>query len=159
MATKYPPIDHDERDLASAQLDELALVNEGLPWSAWKDAVLDWHLQRFATARAEAWIPGLAGHADPAVEKLLRRYHRHHMHAAIQRLRAENIALRRKIIDSAECARFYATGASDAGEHASTLLRSLFSPAATASQAAPNLASRIPSRSMGTEVASHRPAS
>src|SRR6266849_4377048 len=49
MATRHAPIDHTERDLASVQLDALALAHDGLPWAAWKDAVLDWHLQRLAT--------------------------------------------------------------------------------------------------------------
>jgi hypothetical protein len=132
MATKQPPIDNTERDLASAQLDELALRYDDFPWTVWKDAVLDWHLQRFATARSEAWLPGFAGdHHDPFVRKLVSRYHRHHMHVAIQRLRAENVALRRKLIDAAECARFYAGRASDNGERAAALLRLLRSPEAS----------------------------
>jgi hypothetical protein len=137
MATKHMPIDHAERDLASAQLDELALAHDGVPWTAWKDAVLDWHLQRFATARAEAWIPGFAGSHDhdPVIKKLLSRFYRHHMHTAIHRLRAENIELRRKIVDAVECTRFYASGAIDAGERATTMLRSLLSPRATTSSA------------------------
>src|SRR5690242_14558602 len=130
MATRHPPIDHAEREIASAQLDELALAHEGLSWATWKDTVLDWHLQRFATARAEAWVPGFAGHHhDPIVEKFLSRYHRHHMRVAIQRLRAENVALRRRLIDAAECARFYAGGAIDEGEQATALLKTLLSPA------------------------------
>jgi hypothetical protein len=130
MATRHAATDHAERDLASAQLDELALTHEGLPWPAWKQAVLDWHLQQFATARSEAWVPGLAGHHyDPVVEKFLSRYHRHHMRVAIQRLRAENVALRRRIIGAIECTRFYAAGAIDDGERAAELLKSLLSPA------------------------------
>ena len=127
MATRHAPIDHAERDLASVQLDALALAHDGLPWTAWKDAVLEWHLQRLAIARAEAWVPGFAGchDNDPVVAKLLSRFYRHHMHVAIRRLREENIALRRKIVDAAECTRFYASGAIDAGERATTVLRSL----------------------------------
>jgi hypothetical protein len=103
MASRHAPIDHTERDLASVQLDALALAHDGLPWAAWKDAVLDWHLQRLATARAEAWVPGFAGCHDnnPVMAKLLSRFYRHHMHIAIRRLRAENIELRRKIVDAA----------------------------------------------------------
>jgi hypothetical protein len=130
MATRHAPIDGDERELASAQLDELALSHDKTSWAEWKDAVLDWHLQRFATARAEAWIPGLPGCHDPAVRKLLSRFYRHHMHAAIRRLRAENAELRRKVIDAAECTRFYASGAFDAGQRAATALRSVLSPRA-----------------------------
>jgi hypothetical protein len=108
MASRHVPIDEAERDLASVQLDELALAHDGLPWITWKDAVLDWHLQRLATAQAEAWVPGLAGRheKDPAVTKFLNRFYRHHMLIAIRRLRAENIELRRKIIDAAKYTRF-----------------------------------------------------
>jgi hypothetical protein len=129
MATKHVPIDPSERDLASAQLNELALAHDGVPWTVWKDAVLNWHLQRLAMAQAEAWIPGLACRTDndPVVMEFLDRFHRHDMLAAIRRLRAENIELRHKIIDAAECTRFYASGAIDGGERATTTLRSLSS--------------------------------
>jgi hypothetical protein len=111
MANKHAPIDEAERDLASVQLDELALAHDGLPWIRWKDAVLDWHLRRLATARSEAWVPGLAGchDNDPGVTKFLNRFYRHHMLIAIRRLRAENIELRRKIIDAAKYTRFEST--------------------------------------------------
>jgi hypothetical protein len=132
MATQHAPIDLAERDLACAQLDELALAYYGQPWTAWKDAVLEWHLKAFATARAEAWIPGLAGrpHHDPVVKKFLSRFYRHHMHVAIRRLRAENIELRHKLLDAAEGVRFYAGGATDAGERAKAILRALLAPRA-----------------------------
>jgi hypothetical protein len=129
MAAKHAPIDPTERDLASAQLDELALAHDKLPWTAWKDAVLNWHLQRLAMARAEAWIPGLACRADndPVLMEFLDRFYLHDMLVAIRRLRAENIELRHKIIDAAECTRFYASGAIDGGERANSTLRSLSS--------------------------------
>ena len=59
--------------------------------------------------------------------EFLHRFYRHQMLVAIRRLRAENIELRHKIIDAAECTCFYATGAIDAGERATTMLRLLFS--------------------------------
>ena len=137
MATKHAAIDYTERDLAAAQLDELALAHDQVPWTAWKDVVLDWHLHRFATAQAEAWIPGFAGchDNDPVIRKLLSRFYRHHMHVAIRRLRAENVGLRRKIIDAAECARFYAGGRFDAGERAIATLRVLLMPTTSAAVA------------------------
>ena len=129
MATKHAATEYLERDLASAQLDELALAHDGSSWTEWKDAVLDWHLRRFVSARSEAWIPGFADSHDddPVIRKFLSRFYRHHMHAAIVRLRAENVELRRKILDAAECTRFYARGATDGGERATTVLRSLLS--------------------------------
>ena len=39
--------------------------------------------------------------SNPVITKLLSRFYRHHMHVAIRRLRAENIELRRKIVDAA----------------------------------------------------------
>src|SRR5262249_16767713 len=95
MATKHAATEYLERDLASAQLDELALAHDGSSWTEWKDAVLDWHLRRFVSARSEAWIPGFADSHDddPVIRKFLSRFYRHHMHAAIVRLRAENVEL------------------------------------------------------------------
>jgi hypothetical protein len=138
MATDHASIDQSERDLASAQLDELALAHDEVPWTAWKDVVVEWHLLSLATARAEAWIPGFAGchDHDPVIKKFLSRFYRHHMHIAIRRLRAENTELRRKVIAAAECTRYYAGGATDAGERAATVLRSLLAPSATAGPAA-----------------------
>jgi hypothetical protein len=133
MATQHAQINQVERDLASAQLDELALAYDGLPWTAWRDAVLQWHLQAIATARAEAWIPGLISSYDPIVEKALRRFYDHSVRNAINRLTNENIELRRKALASAECARFYASGATDAGARANAALRTLIThPATTA---------------------------
>ena len=125
LAMQYESVDPTERDLVSAQLDELALAHEGQPWRRWKNAVVQWHLRALAAARAEAWIPGLTGPQHPAVEEALNRFYRHHMRAAISRLRDENVMLRRKVIDALECARFYANGGDDHGERASMILRDL----------------------------------
>jgi hypothetical protein len=101
MAMQYAPIDRVERDFVSAQLDELAYAHDGQPWPALKQALLDWHFRTVALARSEAWIPGLANSHDPAVEKLLERFYSHHMAAAIKRIRAENVELRRKLLELA----------------------------------------------------------
>jgi hypothetical protein len=122
MATQYAPIDPAERDLVSAQLEELALVHDGQPWSRWKNAVVEWHVRALATIRSQAWIPGLSAPRDPVVEEALGRYYRYHVRAAIGRLRDENVELRRKLIDALECARFYAQGGEDHGERAHLVL-------------------------------------
>jgi len=122
MATQHPSIDPVERELVSTQLDELALAHDGQPWARWKNAVVEWYIRALATARAEAWIPGLSVAQDPAVEEALRRFYRYHVRAAIGRLRDENIALHRKLIDALECARFYANGGDDHGERAHAVL-------------------------------------
>jgi hypothetical protein len=137
MATQCALVDPVERDLVSAQLDELALAHDGQPWSRWKNAVLEWHLRAVATARAEAWIPGLTGPQHPAIEEALNRFYRFHMRAAISRLRDENVVLRRKMIEALECARFYANGGEDRGERASETLHDLLLPPRAASDPLP----------------------
>jgi hypothetical protein len=122
MGTLHAPTDLVERDLAAAQLDDIALDNRGRPWAVWKDAVLRWHMKAVANARAEAWIPGMAGAQDPLVEEALGRFYRHHMRVTIGHLKAENLELRRKLITAGSCARFDASGASDAGERAHATL-------------------------------------
>jgi hypothetical protein len=129
MAT-WHAADAVEREFASAQLDELALAHVGQPWTAWKESVLEWHLRTLATARSEAWIPGLADSRDPVVEKALGRFYSHHIGVAIKRLRAENIELRRKMFEMTACARFYASGATDVGARANALLKALQLPPA-----------------------------
>jgi hypothetical protein len=119
---EHAPIDPVEWDLAAGQLDELAHAHAGEPWPAWKEAVAEWHLQALAAARAQAWLPGMAGAQDPVVEEFLARFYRHHVRVAISRLRMENIELRRRMLDALECARFYAGGASDGGRHAADVL-------------------------------------
>jgi hypothetical protein len=133
MGTQHAPTDPVERDLAAAQLDDIALDNRGRPWAIWKDAVLRWHMKAVANARAEAWIPGMAGaQQDPVVEEALGRFYRHHMRVTIGHLKAENMELRRKYIAAVSCARFYASGASDAGERAYATLAELDPHAADA---------------------------
>ena len=125
MGTRHAAVDPVEWDLAAAQLDDIALANEGRPWPVWKDDVVRWHIEALANARAEAWIPGMAGSQDPVVEETLSRFYRRYMRMAIGRLKAENLELRRKLLDALACARFYASGATDAGVRAHSMLTSL----------------------------------
>jgi hypothetical protein len=135
MGTQSVPIDPVERDLAAAQLNDLVLANRGKAWTAWRDAVLAWHLEAVANARAEAWVPGLARSPDPVVEEALTRFYRHHMRLTIGRLKAENLELRRKLIDAVACVRFYESGATDAGERAHSMLVGLEQRMADAAKA------------------------
>ena len=128
MAMQHAPNNAVEQELASSQLDELALAHNGEPWSAWRDAVLQWHLHEMTTARAEAWIPGLAAGYDTVVEKVLRNFYDYNLRAAISRLTTENIELRQRMLAAAKCARFYASGATDAGERANAALRAILRP-------------------------------
>jgi len=127
-ATQFAPVELDDRELADAQLDEIALAHEGEPWPAWKSAVVEWHVQTLARVRAESWIPGMAGEQDPMVERALSRFSSYHMRTTIARLREENAALQRKLVDAITCARFYAGGATDAGARARAALTTLLAP-------------------------------
>ncbi|HKA81205.1 MAG TPA: hypothetical protein VKD43_14290 [Xanthobacteraceae bacterium] len=118
-------VDLVEQDLAAAELDDIALAHDGQPWAAWRDAVLTWHADAVAHARAETWVPGMARSPDPAVEETLRRFYHHHIRLTISQLRAENMELRRKLVDALSCARFYASGASDAGARATRMITAL----------------------------------
>jgi hypothetical protein len=122
MGTYHVRVDSVERDLAAAELDDIALAHDGKPWVLWRDVVLRWHAEAVANARAEAWIPGMAGSQDPVIEEALRRFYHHHTRLTIGRLKAENLELRRRLIDAVACARFYASGASDAGARANSVL-------------------------------------
>jgi hypothetical protein len=128
MGTYHVRVDPVERDLAAAELDDIALAHDGQPWSAWRDVVLRWHAEAVANARAEAWIPGMAGSQDPVVEETLRRFYHHHTRVTIGQLKAQNMELRRRLIDAVACARFYASGGSDSGARANTVLSGLDPP-------------------------------
>jgi hypothetical protein len=125
MGIKHAPVDAGERDLAAAQLDDIARTHAGEPWASWKDVVIEWHVRTIADARAEGWIPGMSGAQDPVIEQALSRFYSYHMRAALARLKAENTELQRKLIDAVACARFYASGHSDAGERAHSVLEEL----------------------------------
>ena len=132
MGTHHVRVDPVERDLAAAELDDIAVAHDGKPWAAWRDVVLRWHADAVANARAEAWIPGTAGSQDPVVEETLRRFYHHHTRVTIGQLKAQNMELRRRLVDAVACARFYASGASDAGARANTVLAGLDLPATVA---------------------------
>jgi hypothetical protein len=133
-ATQFAPVELDDRELADAQLDDIALAHEGEPWPAWKSALVEWHVQSLARVRAESWIPGMAGEQDPMVERALSRFSSYHMRTTIARLREENAAFQRKLVDAVTCARFYAAGATDAGACARTALTTLLAPEVMASE-------------------------
>jgi len=109
MGTQTAPLDLAERDLAAAQLDYIALAN-GSAADAWKQAVLEWHCEAIAKARAEAWIPGMARSQDQIVEKVLKRFYRHRVGVLLRRLKAENLKLRRDLVDALKCVRLRQRG-------------------------------------------------
>ena len=132
MGTQHASVDPAERDLAAAELDDIALDNRGRPWVVWRDAVLRWHMKAVANARAQAWIPGMAAAQDPMVEEALARFYRHHMRVTIAHLEVENLELRRKCVVALSCLRFYASGVTDVGARAHATLAQLDPQAARA---------------------------
>lgn len=132
MGTQTAPVDADEWELVGAQLDDIALAHRGKPWATWKGAIIEWHLQTLAQVRAESWIPGMAGVQGPMVERALGRFSSFQMRTTIARLRTENTELQRKLLDALRCARFYASGATDAGACARVVLAALDPDAAPA---------------------------
>jgi hypothetical protein len=98
METHIAPLDPAERDLAVAQLDYIVLTKRVRGRRDWKEAVLQWHCEAVAKARAEAWIPGMA--RDPSVEAVLTRFYSYTTALALKRLRAENLKLRKELLDA-----------------------------------------------------------
>jgi hypothetical protein len=113
METQIASADAGERNLAAAQLDSIVDANRSRGWSACRDAVLDWHFDALAKACADVWVPRLARSPDPAVEEALGRFYRYHIRLTIERLKAENLELRRKLFAAlaAVGARFVNDGA------------------------------------------------
>ena len=100
MGTHVAPLDHAERDLAAAELDDIVLMASDRGMSAWKRAVLEWHCAAVAKARTEAWIPGMALSQDRTVEKVLKRFYHHRVGVMLRALKAENLTLRRDLISA-----------------------------------------------------------
>ena len=116
METQIASADVAERKLAAAQLDSIVDANRNRGWSACRDAVLEWHFDALARTRTEAWMPRLARSPDPAVEEALGRFYRYHIRLTIERLKAENLELRRKLF-----AALAAVGADLANDGASAI--------------------------------------
>jgi hypothetical protein len=100
MGTHVAPLDHAERDLAAAELDDIVLTASDTGMDAWKRAVLEWHCAAVAKARTEAWIPGMALSQDRMVEKVLKRFYHHRVGVMLRALKTENLTLRRDLISA-----------------------------------------------------------
>jgi len=121
-ATQTDPVDWD---LAAVQLEDLILANRGRGWDEWKQAVLAWHMEALTRARADAWVPGLLGAQGAANEEAFGRFDGRRVRQTIKHLNADNLELRRKLVQATTCMRFYETGAVDAGEQARSILEGL----------------------------------
>jgi hypothetical protein len=100
MGTQIAPLDPAERDLAAAQLDAIVRVKHVRGRDDWKEAFLEWHCDAVARARAEAWVPGMLRTPDLIVEKMLTRFYRHQTVVMLKRLKADNLKLRRQLLDA-----------------------------------------------------------
>jgi hypothetical protein len=124
-----------ERDRVAT---ELQYVTRSYDWSAKSEclgAIVGWHLDAIAAARAEAWITGSAEPTEPAIEQMLIRCQRAHFTRIVQRLREENTGLKIRLLAACGCIEFYAGGSADAGDRAGRALKSLLCErAAAASQ-------------------------
>jgi hypothetical protein len=125
MQAQIATLDPAEGDLAAAELEQIIQANRGRGWDVWREAVLAWHREAIAKARAEAWIPGLARSPDPVVEEALRRFYHHHIGATIRRLKAENLNLRRQLLDAQSSLSSRERDPADIGEHAHSVLARL----------------------------------
>jgi hypothetical protein len=107
-----------EWDRIAAELRYMTRAYDWVPEPACLGAIVDWHLRSIATAKTEAWIPGLAESQDPAVEKALHRFHQHQFSRIIHGLRHDNTRLTLQLLTARACAEFYADGSTDAGAQA-----------------------------------------
>jgi hypothetical protein len=89
--------------------------------------IVEWHMRAVAIARADVWVPGMAGSRDSFVQTVLNRFHAHQVGDAIGRLVNENTDLKLRLLQTLECVRFYADGATDGGCRAKAALAPLLS--------------------------------
>jgi len=113
MRTPIAPILLAEQDLASAELEYITQASQESGADAWKTAVVEWHCEAMAKARNEPWIAGLARSHDPIVDKTLKRFNRDRV-GAMLRVIAENLKLRRDLIDALMRIRLHQRAGSDA---------------------------------------------
>jgi len=125
MGPHIASLDVAERQLAAAQLDYIALKTGGIDADAWKQAVLEWHCEAIAKARAEAWIPGLTQSQDQMVEKVLKRFYRHRVGVMVKTLKAENLRLRCDLVNALRRVRIHQRGETDAREAERSIVEGL----------------------------------
>jgi len=87
--------------------------------------IVEWHIEAIAAARADVWVPGMAGSRDPVVEEALSRYYAHRGGAAVAQLIDENTGLRQQLLTAVACIRSYAKDETETGARAKTVLEQL----------------------------------
>ncbi len=115
----------EDRDRVGIELRYITRFHDWDPNPEIVSAIAEWHIRAVAAARAEVWVPGMAGSPDLAVQEVLSRFYSHHIKTAIGRLTAESSDLKLQLLTAIGSLNFYATGAVDGGARASAALRSL----------------------------------
>jgi hypothetical protein len=114
-----------ERDRLATELRYVTRHHDWDPPPEIIDAIVDWQIETIAAARADVWIPGMAGSRDPVVEEVLNRYYAHHIGTAVARLIEENTGLRRQLLQAVACIRSCAMEKADGGARARAVLEQL----------------------------------
>jgi len=120
-----PVIWTSERDRLTTELRYATCRYDWDPPPEIVAAIVDWHIKAVAAARADMWVPGMAGCRDPLVEEVLNRFFAHHIGAATAKLTADNTALKQQLVEALACIRFYALAGSDSGARAKAVLETL----------------------------------
>lgn len=96
------------RQSAAEALRQLAQLHQDKPVSTWIDDIVDWHLKSSAQADEDAWIPGMAGETARHVAQAVERFHQQRFKVTIDRLTAEIVDLRIKLLTALACMSSYA---------------------------------------------------
>jgi len=114
-----------ERDRVATELRYVTRRHDWDPPPEIVTSIVEWHIAAVAAARADVWVPGMAGSRNPVVEEVLSRYYAHHMSAAVVRLMDENTGLRQQLLTAVGCIRSYAKDDTEAGARAKAVLEQL----------------------------------
>lgn len=96
------------RQSATEALHRLIQLHQDEPISNWIDDIVDWHFKESAQVDDGAWIPGMAGGTDRYVAQAVERFHQQRFKMTIDRLTAEIVDLRIKLLTALACMSSYA---------------------------------------------------
>ncbi len=81
-------------------------------------AIVDWHLEAVAAARADVWLPGMANSANRTVQQVVKRYYSHQVGTTVARLIEENAGLRKQLLEAIAWVRTFTADTSDEEDRA-----------------------------------------
>ena len=105
---RHAPPTSEDRRAAAAELEQLVRIHQGQPIDDWLDTILEWHLNAQAAHDTAQWIPGMAASDEPAVTQAVERFHQHSFKLTVDRLTAEIVDLRVKLLTAIACMNSYA---------------------------------------------------